>query len=403
MDFSILLKGFFAISVLKALRHGILRTLFAVFAITFGISSIVFIIAAVQGSNLQAQKIIKLLGPNSIFIRSGFGGKKAVRRIAYRLTMDDFRLVDKVVGVKESAYMMLKKVDISVGDNNIKAYAVSAMEDFLNVFDYHIAEGRPFLKEEYRYAPKVCIVGTELAKELFGDSSPIGRSLKISKTPFVIVGIFAKKGKLPSGRSLDNRAILPINTYRKFVEPEYKRFFAIKVKVQPDVSYDLIVSQLKKALSLYHSSDDFVVVTPETIRKFLNIFNITLSVYLGLVSMVALFIAGFVMSNIFSINVRVRAWEIGIRRALGASSAEILVQFLAEATIISLIGGLLGTIVGLLGIKFLMPLLNIPVVYPVFSYFVAGIFSITTGLASAAIPASQASNWEPVRALRTRL
>ncbi len=403
MDLSILLKGPFIVSVLKALRHGTLKTLFAIFAITFGISSIVFIIAAIDGSNLQAKKIINLLGPNSIFIRSGFGGKGTIRRMTYRLNMEDFRLVSKVIGVKSSAYMMLKKVNISVGDNNMKAYVVSAMKDFLTVFDYRIGVGRPFMKSEYIYAPKVCIIGTELSQELFGNKDPIGKSIRIAKTSFVIVGVFRKKGKLPSGRSLDNRAILPINSYRKFIEPEYKRFFAIKVKVRPDVSYDSIVQQIKKALLTNHAPDDFVVVTPETIRKFLNIFNITLSVYLGLVSVTALFIAGFVMSNIFSINVKVRAWEIGIRRALGASSSEILIQFLAEATLISLAGGLLGTVVGLLAIRFLMPMLNIPVVYPGMSYVAALVFSVATGLISAAIPARQAANWEPVRALRTRL
>lgn len=403
MDLSILLKRPFISSIIKALRHGILKTLFAVFAITFGISSIVFIIAAIQGSNLQAKKIIELLGPNSIFVRSGFGGKHAIRRLTYRLTMEDFRLVSKVIGVKSSAYMMLKKVDIVAAGNSINAYAVSAMKDFLHVFEYHIAYGRPFMKKEYMYAPKVCIIGTELAEELFGSTVPVGKSIKIARTNFVIVGVFAKKGKLPSGRSLDNRALLPINTYRKFIEPEYDRFFAMKLKLDPAVAYDLIVEQVKKALAMHHDPEDFVVVTPETIRKFLNIFNLTLSVYLGLVSMAALFIAGFVMSNIFSINVRVRAWEIGIRRALGASRSDILVQFLAEATVISLIGGLLGTIAGLTGIRFLMPRLGIPVVYPGLSYAAALFFSVLTGLISAAIPASKASKWEPVRALRTRL
>ncbi len=403
MDLSILLKGLFIGSVLKALRQGLIRTVFAVCAVAFGISSIVFIIAAIEGSNLQARNIIKLLGPNSIFVRSGFGGKNSVRRLTYRLDIDDFRLLNKVVGVRAGAYMLLKRVDIATMGNNVKAYVVAAMKDFLPVFDYKISCGRPFLPREYRYAPKVCIIGTELAEELFGRQNPIGKHIEISKTSFVVVGMFAKKGKLPSGRSLDNRAILPIGSYRKFVEPEYKRFFAIKLKLEPQVPYKLIVKQVKKALLLRHSPEDFVVITPETIRKFLNIFNLTLSIYLCLVSVTALFISGFVMSNIFSINVKVRAWEIGIRRALGASSIHILVQFLAEAVIISIIGGAAGSILGLAAIRFLMPLLGIPRVYPVASYAAAVFFSIATGLLSAVLPARKAARWQPVRALRSRL
>ncbi len=403
MDFSILLRGLFLSSVVKALKHGALKTVFALCAISFGISSIVFIVAAIEGSNLQAKKIIELLGPGSIFVRSGFGGKGAVRRLTYRLDEGDFKALKKVVGVERAAYLLLKRVDMSSQNRHVKAYVVGAMRDFLYVFDYKIATGRPFTPNEYATVPKVCIIGTELAEELFGKVNPIGKRIRINKTSFEVIGVFAKKGKLPSGRSLDNRAILPINTYRKFIEPEYKRFFAIKLKVAKDVSYNLIVEQVKKLLLSRHDPHDFVVITPETIRKFLNIFNLTLSIYLGLVSMAALFISGFVMSNIFSINVKVRAWEIGIRRAMGASSADIILQFLCEAVVISLMGAFIGSILGFLGIRFLMPLLNIPTVYPVASYVAAIVFSIGTGIASALLPAKSAAQWEPVRALRSRL
>ncbi len=403
MDVSILFKRIFIDSVIKALKQGVLKTLFATVAISFGISSIVFIIAAIEGSNLQARNIIELLGPNSIFVRSGFGGKKAIRRLTYRLSIEDFKLVRKVIGVKDCAFMLLKKVDMAGPQNSVKAYAVSAMKDFLTVFDYRIDRGRPFTKAEYSHGTKICIIGMELAEDLFGNQDPLGKTIRISKTNFRVVGLFAKKGRLPSGRSLDNRAILPIGAYRKFIEPEYRRFFAMKLKVDPHIPYDFIVKQVKEALATRHSPEDYAVITPETIRKFLNIFNITLSIYLGLVSMVALFISGFVMSNIFSINVKVRAWEIGIRRALGATSRHIVIQFLAEAVVVSIVGGCLGTIIGLTGIKFLMPLLNIPIVYPRVSFIAAVFFSVATGLISAAFPARKAAKWEPVRALRSRL
>ncbi|NPA94540.1 MAG: FtsX-like permease family protein [Thermodesulfobacteria bacterium] len=403
MDFSILLRGLFLASVVKALRHGAMKTVFALFAISFGISSIVFIVAAIEGSNLQAKKIIELLGPGSIFVRSGFGGKGTVRRLGNRLDIQDFKALKKVVGVERAAYLVLKRVDMSSLNRHVKAYVVGAMKDFLYVFDYKIAQGRPFRPREYLSVPKVCIIGTELAQELFGNASPLGKSIRINKTSFEVIGVFAKKGKLPSGRSLDNRAILPINTYRKFIEPEYKRFFAIKLKVASDVSYNLIVKQVRQLLLRRHDPHDFVVITPETIRKFLNIFNFTLSIYLGLVSMAALFISGFVMSNIFSINVKVRAWEIGIRRAMGATRSHIILQFLCEAVMISLLGAVFGSILGFLGIRFLMPLLNIPTVYPTASYVAAVVFSIGTGIASALLPAKNAAQWEPVRALRSRL
>jgi len=129
----------------------------------------------------------------------------------------------------------------------------------------------------------------------------------------------------------------------------------------------------------------------------------TFSLYLGLASLIALFISGFVMSNIFSINVKVRGWEIGIRRALGATKQAIVYQFLAEAVIISMAGSVIGTFGGFLAIRWLTPMLRIPTVYPVASLFLALIFSVLTGLSSAFLPAREAAGLKPVRALRTRL
>ncbi len=403
MDASLLTKDLFILTVFKVLRQNLARTLFALSGISLGIASLVFIVAAIEGSNQNAQNIIQLLGPNSIFVRSGFGDKNSVRRLTYRLNVQDFRALKQVYGIRSAAFLMLKQKRISVGAEARNAYTVSAMKDFLNVFDYRLKTGRFFRLDEYSSFPKICIIGTELSRFFFGDTDPVGKTIKISKTSFRIIGVFAPKGKLPSGKSLDDRLIIPINTYRKFIEPEYKRLFAIKLKLAKDMDYDYVVSQVKEVLSLRHKKDDYVIVTPETVRKFLNIFNMTLSLYLGLASLIALFISGFVMSNIFAINVRVRAWEIGIRRALGATRDAIIVQFMAEALTISLMGAVLGSLLGFLAIWWITPLLKIPTVFPMKSLFLAICFSSATGLISVWMPARSAAYLNMVHALKSRL
>ncbi len=403
MAASLPVKQLFLVSVIKALKQNPARTLFALCGISLGIASLVFIVAAIEGSNRNAQNIIKLLGPNSIFVRSGFGDKSRVRRLTYRIDLQDFRNLKRIYGVKSAGYLLLKSRRISAGGQARNAYAVSAARDFLDVFDYAVQRGRFFEPGEYSSFPKICIIGTELSRFLFGKANPVGKRIQISRTTFTIVGVFAPKGKLPSGKSLDDRVIIPVNTYRKFIEPEYRRLFAVKLKLEPDADYDRVVSMVRQVMLERHRKDDFVVVTPETVRKFLNIFNWTLSLYLGLASLIALFISGFVMSNIFSINVRVRAWEIGIRRALGATRQAIIYQFIAEALVISAAGAVLGCVAGFMAVSWVTPLLRIPTVYPVKSLILAVCFSAATGLVSVLMPARAAARLNTVHALKSRL
>ncbi len=403
MAVSLLNKNLFLVSVVKALRQNPARSLFALGGISMGIASLVFIVAAIEGSNQNAHNIIKLLGPNSIFVRSGFGDKSRVRRLTYRLDLQDFRNLKRIYGVSSAAFLMLKQRRISAGGQARNAYAVSATRDFLQVFDYELQRGRFFEPEEYSSFPKICIIGTELSRFLFGNKNPVGKKVQVSRTTLTIVGVFAPKGKLPSGKSLDDRVVIPIKTYRKFIEPEYRRLFAVKLKLEPGADYDHVVSMVRQVMLERHKKDDFVVVTPETVRKFLNIFNWTLSLYLGLASLIALFISGFVMSNIFSINVKVRAWEIGIRRALGATRQAILYQFMAEALAISVMGAALGSLAGFMAVHWITPLLKIPTVYPAKSLFLAICFSAATGLLSVLMPARTAARLNTVHALKSRL
>jgi len=403
MDVSLLSKNLFLVSVVKALGQNPARSLFALSGITLGIASLVFIVAAIEGSNQNARNIIQILGPNSIFVRSGFGDRSSVRRLTYRIDIQDFTNLKRVYGVKSAAFLMLKQRRISAGGQARNAYAVSAARDFLEVFDYRVKAGRFFTAGEYSSFPKVCIIGTELSKFLFGGRSPLGKKVRLSRTAFTIVGVFDIKGKLPSGKSLDDRLIIPIRSYRKFIEPEYRRLFAVKLKLERDVDYDHVVSLVRKVLLKRHKKDDFVLVTPETVRKFLNIFNWTLSLYLGLASLIALFISGFVMSNIFSINVKVRAWEIGIRRALGATRQAVMYQFMAEALVISILGAVAGSMAGFIAIWWITPLLNIPTVYPVKSLLLATAFSAVTGLLSVLLPARSAAYLNTIHALKSRL
>ncbi len=395
--------SFFTTSSLKALGQNPARTLFAFLGISLGITSLVFIVAAIEGSNSKARHIIEMMGANTIFIRSGFGKRANIHHLRYKLDITDFKDLRRIEGVKTAAYLLVKMERIASASNARESMVMGAMSTFLETFDYRVNRGIAFRPTDYRSFAKVCIIGPELARFFFGAANPLGKFLRVNRTSFRIIGIYRSKGRLPNGMSLDDRLILPIETYRKFIEPEYKKVLGIELKVAPGADYQHIVEEARSILLRRHAKEDFVMITPEMVRKFLNVFNMTLSIYLGLASLVALFVGGFVLSNIFFINVKVRAWEIGIRRALGANRRTIMAQFLAESVAIALAGAIAGTCAGFLSIYLVMPMLGIPKVYPMKSLVIALLFATATGLVAAIMPAKKAADYRPVEALRSRL
>lgn len=395
--------SFFITSALKALGQNPARTLFAFLGISLGITSLVFIVAAIEGSNSKARHIIDMMGANTIFVRSGFGKRTDIHHLRYKLDITDFKDLSRIEGVKTAAYLLVKMDRISSATNARESMVMGAMPSFLATFDYRVDRGIAFRSADYRSFAKVCIVGPDLARFFFGAESPLGRFLKVNRTSFRIIGVYRSKGRLPNGMSLDDRLILPIETYRKFIEPEYKKVLGIELKVATGMDYQHIVDEVRSILLRRHAREDFVMITPEMVRKFLDVFNMTLSIYLGLASLVALFVGGFVLSNIFFINVKVRAWEIGIRRALGANRQMIMAQFLAESVAIALAGATVGACAGFLSIYLVMPMLGIPRVYPMESLLLALVFATITGLIAAIMPARKAAAYRPVEALRSRL
>jgi putative ABC transport system permease protein len=167
--------------------------------------------------------------------------------------------------------------------------------------------------------------------------------------------------------------------------------------------YDRIVKETKEILLKRHSPDDFTVITPLVVRKFLSMLSATFALFLGVASTTALIVGGFVLSSIFYINVYTRQWEIGLRRALGATKRAVLFRILFESLLIALFALIPGSVLGFTAVKFILPLLNIPLVYPVKAFVVSAIFSVVVCLFAAYFPAKKASSFEPVYALRRKV
>ena len=379
------------------------RTLFALTGIALGIASLVFIVAAIEGSRQKAEHIISILGTNTVMVRSSFGSKISFRRIPMRLTQQQYETIKKIDGIESADYFYVK--NITVAREGVAKTLMVEGETIgtLKNFGYEPDSGRFFLPEDYVRFRKVVVIGHDIVDRFFKGEEPVGASITIGKTPYTVIGVYKRKGKSPRGTSMDERIMMPVTTYRKFIENEYRKIFAIVAKVRPDADYSRVVEDIKRVLNRSLKPDEYFMITPEVIRKFLSMMSASLGLFLGIASFTALFVSGFVLSNIFLINNRIRAWEIGLRRALGATRGQIVAKILLEASVIALFGAVVGTLGGFLSVKYILPLLQIPRVYPLGSFLIALFFALAVALAAAWRPAKEAADEDPVSSLRRRI
>ncbi|WP_411376663.1 ABC transporter permease [Desulfurobacterium thermolithotrophum] len=394
--------SFFVKDLILSLFHSRTRTFFALLGIVFGVSSVVLIVSAIEGSNLQANRVIKKLGPDSVLIVSGSIGS-GPRGRTNNLELKDVKKISHLEGIFALTYGIVKPMMIS----NIQTSKFSAVfgvgENWLLSWDYRIEMGRGFTLNDLKNLRKVAVVGHDVSDFFYPGQNPIGKVILIGKTPFKIIGVYKRKGKTPNGHNLDNRVFIPYRVFDKVVEKTFNRVSIIRFRVLDISQYEKIVKETRQILLKNHKPDEFTIITPVVVKKFLSMLSASFALFLGIASTTALVVGGFVLSSIFYINVYVRQWEIGLRRALGATKKAVLLRILFESVVISVVAAFIGSFVGYLAVHYILPLLNVPVVYPVKAFFLATIFSIIVGLLAAYFPAKKASLFEPVKALKTKV
>jgi len=396
------MRGFIFKDLLLSLLHNKLRTLFALLGVLFGVVSLVLIVAAIEGSSLLANRVIEKLGPDSVLIISG-SIKKGPRSGFQNLTLEDVKEIGKLEGIFALTYGVVKPMTVSDVSNSKFTSVFGVGENWLLSWNYRVEEGRGFTESDFKNLRKVAVIGHDVADFFWPGESPIGKIILIGKVPFKVIGLYAKKGKTPNGHNLDDRVFIPFPVFDRLVEKTYGHISIIRFRVFNMAEYNQIVKETRQILLKRHKPDEFMIITPVVVKKFLSMLSATLAFFLGIASTTALVVGGFVLSSIFYINIYVRQWEIGLRRALGATKGDILKRFLYEAVVIALLASLLGNVLGYFAIKFILPLLNIPVVYPVEAFVVATLFTLGVCLFAVYFPARKASSFEPVSALRRKV
>ncbi len=367
--------------------------------IIVGVYSVVTLVALVQGVKNFVSDQFNSLGSNLILVapgRIGFDKDPTITFSNNKLTVSDAdninsKLQKYIVGA--SPNIRLTKT-VSYKKNKFLANIVGANYRFLDITNFEIDKGRAFTKLEQQANSEVAVVGPAVAKELFGSTQAVGKKLKIGEHSFEIVGTFKSKGI-----NSDERIVIPFTTLQKSLG--IKKLSGITIKARAGVNIDEAIFNIRLVMLSNHKKDEFDVVSQKDIVKSVDSILKTLSLALGAVAGISLVVGGIGIMNIMLVSINERINEIGLRKALGATSSDIGKQFLLESVFLSLAGGLLGLGLGVLTTLAVRSVLRAEVTG--WSVALAIVFSLVVGVAFGTFPAISASKKDAIEALRFEL
>ena len=396
---------------LRSLRANKMRSALTALGIIIGVAAVVAMFAIGTGASQSVQDQITSMGSNLLVVRSGSvttGGARMGFGSSPSLTFADAdAIVKECPAVGKAAPTASGGVQIVYGNSNWSTRAEGTTPPMLDIRNWTIASGRSFNTSEVRSAAKVCVLGQTIVDNLFGTEDPIGKVVRVKKIPMVVVGVLGKKGTNAMGQDQDDTLIIPVTTAQKrvFGSRFQGKVSSILVQAADSKSIQAAISQIEALLAERHrirnpEEKDFTVMNLAELMEAAAESTRTLSFLLAAVASISLLVGGIGIMNIMLVSVTERTREIGIRMAVGARKSDILLQFLTEAIILSLLGGLTGIALGALISVLISKFAGWATVISTFSIALAFGFSALVGIFFGYYPASKAAGMDPIEALR---
>ncbi|OGW25412.1 MAG: multidrug ABC transporter substrate-binding protein [Nitrospirae bacterium GWC2_42_7] len=395
----------------RALRVNKMRSALTMLGIIIGVGAVITMLAVGTGAAKKLGDQLASIGSNLIMIVPGASTSGGVRMGAgtqSTLSISDADAIQKdCPAVLYVAPVHRGVAQIVYGNQNWSTAIMGTTANMLLVRDWPLTEGRSFTDEEVRSAAKVCLPGQTVIDNLFGGINPIGQIIRIKNLPFTVIGILDKKGQDPGGHDQDDTIYVPITTAQKklFGTTFPGMVRTIMVKAQSTEALAAAEKQINELLRQRHhiglkQEDDFTVRNLTQVMQAAEQQTKIMAILLGAIASVSLLVGGIGIMNIMLVSVTERTREIGIRMAVGAKTWDIRLQFIIEALILSLIGGVLGIIVGISGSVILSELADWSTIVSPLSVLLAFGFSGLVGIFFGFYPAYKASLLDPIEALR---
>jgi putative ABC transport system permease protein len=393
---------------LRALARNKMRSILTMLGIIIGVGAVIAVVSIGQGANYLVQQGIAAMGTNAVFIaagsnraggvRQGYGGVKT-------LTVDDMNaIVREIPLIKQAAPSLSNNQQIVYGNQNWNTRVTGTTPNYFDIRTWPVQSGSVFSDEEVDLAANVCVLGTTVAKILFLDEDPIGKTLRIGNLPFRVDGVLASKGQSSVGQDQDDIAFAPYTTVQRKIQGiTWLQTINASAVSQPAslAAVAPITSLLRERHRLRNGTDDdFLIRTQADIEDLADQTQSVMTLLLGGIASVSLLVGGIGIMNIMLVSVTERTREIGVRMAVGATTDDVRRQFLVEAVTLSMMGGFIGIVFGLLGSALISNLLSWPTLISGKAIIAAVIFSAAVGIFFGYYPAHKAAQLDPIEALR---
>jgi putative ABC transport system permease protein len=396
---------------LGALRVNLMRSVLTMLGIIIGIASVIVMVAVGAGAEKVIADQISSIGTNLLVVLPGSvktGGVQSGPGAVPTLTIDDGRAIKRECpSVMAASPNIRGHGQIVFANQNWSTELTGIDPDFLVVRDWAVVRGRPFTDSDIDGASKNCIIGQTIVNELFGSVDPLGKVVRIFKVPFRVIGVLQKKGQSPQGTDQDDTVLIPLTTAARkvFGSPFPNAVGGIVVKVRSKELISRAEAEITALLRQRHhigpdKEDDFTVKNLSELLSVAATSSRTMSLLLGAIASISLAVGGIGIMNIMLVSVTERTREIGIRMAVGASEGNILLQFLTEAVLLTLCGGIVGIVVGIVTATVVSRFFGWATFVSPQAVLVATLFSAVVGIFFGYYPARKASSLNPIDALR---
>ena len=394
---------------LKALGNNKFRGFLTMLGIIIGVGSVITMLAIGQGSKKSIQAEISEMGSNMIMIHPGEDMRGGVRLSAddmQTLKVKDFEDIRKECGHVSLVSPSVNSTGQAVyGANNTPTSVYGVNEEFLDIRGYKVQDGDIFSEQDIKTAAKVCLVGKTVIDQLFTNGeNPVGKVIRFGSIPFRIVGVLESKGYNSMGMDQDNLIITPYTTVMKrILAITYLQEIVCSALSEEytDKAIEEVSSVLRRNHKLKESDDDdFNIRSQQELSTMMTSTSDMMSTLLAAVAGISLLVGGIGIMNIMYVSVTERTKEIGLRMSIGAKGRDILAQFLIEATLISITGGLLGVILGVAASYIVKAVLSYPILIQPWSIVVSFLVCTIIGIFFGWYPARKASNLDPIEAIR---